>query len=89
MSRMTRPDALTVGETMVMVAPPIPARIGAETSFMLRPGGAEANVAIHLSRLGHHAQWAGLLGDDPFGGLVRSYLLAAGVGVEYVRVMPG
>lgn len=88
MRRKTRPEALTVGETMVMVAPPAPARICAETSFMLRPGGAESNVAIHLARMGHRAEWAGLLGDDPFGELVRSYLLTAGVGVEYVRVVP-
>lgn len=66
MRRKTRPEALTVGETMVMVAPPAPARICAETSFMLRPGGAESNVAIHLARMGHRAEWAGLLGADAF-----------------------
>lgn len=79
------PEALTIGETMVMVASPTPGAISTETTFMLRPGGAEANVAIHLSRLGHRAEWAGLLGADPFGALVLSYLAAVGVGVEHVR----
>ncbi|WP_024287385.1 sugar kinase [Cellulomonas sp. KRMCY2] len=89
MQRKKGPEALTVGETMVMVASPTPGAISAETSFMLRPGGAEANVAVHLARLGHCVEWAGLLGADPFGSLVLSYLEDVGVGVEHVRTVPG
>lgn len=80
-------EVLAVGETMVMVASPTPARISVEARFMLRPGGAEANVAVHLARMGHRSEWAGLLGSDPFGELVLSYLSAADVGVEHVRTV--
>lgn len=76
-------EALTLGETMVMIAPTVPGPIRTDADYRLRPGGAEANVALHLSRLGHRAQWSGVVGADPFGRLVLDYLAEAGVGVDF------
>ena len=42
-------------------------------------GGAGANVAVHLARLGVPVTMAGCLGDDPAGAGLRAELTAAGV----------
>lgn len=42
-------------------------------------GGAEANVAIGLARLGAHSAWLGRIGDDAFGMRIRRELMAEGV----------
>lgn len=55
-------------------------------TFVKRVGGAELNVAVALSRLGHKAAWAGDLGDDEFGEEVRRFLRGEGVDVSGVGV---
>ena len=45
--------------------------------------GAESNVAIGLSRLGHAAAWVGRVGGDEFGALVLRELRAEGVDVRH------
>ncbi|MDQ0379469.1 sugar kinase [Amycolatopsis thermophila] len=78
-------DVLTVGETMVMVTPEAGGRLGTDGRFLLRPGGAESNVAALLARLGHHAAWASALGTDPLGDLIVRDLERHGVDVSLVR----
>ncbi len=58
---------------------------GLEYTSNLTPsfGGAETNVAIGLSRLGHSAGWCGRLGNDPFGH--RIYKTVRGEGVDVTR----
>lgn len=79
-------DVVTIGETMALVAAegtgPFTVGSPARISF----GGAETNVAIGLSRLGHRTAWIGRLGSDPVGAMVRDGLRAEGVDVSYVRV---
>lgn len=82
---MQRFDALAIGETMVMVTPIEAGGLGSESLFRLRPGGAEANVALHLARLRHSSAWASAVGEDPFGGLILQYLIDAGVYVDCVE----
>lgn len=48
-------------------------------SFHKAPGGAPANVAAGLAKLGVSAGFIGKVGDDPFGDLLRATLDAAGV----------
>jgi 2-dehydro-3-deoxygluconokinase len=50
--------------------------------------GAESNVAIGLSRLGHAVRWLGVVGDDEAGELVRRTLLAEAVDISAARVDP-
>ncbi|GAB3586878.1 sugar kinase [Amycolatopsis endophytica] len=78
-------DVLTVGETMVMVTPEAGGRLTTESRFLLRPGGAESNVAALLARLGHKAAWASALGADPLGDLILGDLERHGVDVSLVR----
>lgn len=44
-----------------------------------RGGGAGANVAVHLARLGTRVRMIGCIGDDPAGAGLRAELTAAGV----------
>lgn len=78
-------DVLTVGETMVMVTPEAGGRLVSDSRFLLRPGGAESNVAALLAQLGHKAAWASALGIDPLGDLVLADLQRHGVDVSLVR----
>ncbi len=54
--------------------------------FVKAPGGAPANVAVALQRLGLSAGFAGKVGDDPFGLYLRRALEADGVETRYLLV---
>lgn len=78
------PEVLCLGESMAMLVPEDAAPITAGSRLVLRVGGAESNVAVSLSRLGHAARWVGAVGADPFGRIVVAGLAAAGVDVSCV-----
>jgi 2-dehydro-3-deoxygluconokinase len=70
-------EVLTFGESMVSFRSDGPlVQGGLQTT---RLAGAESNVAIGLSRLGHSVAWSGRVGDDAFGRLVLRELRAEGV----------
>jgi len=48
-------------------------------SFVKAPGGAPANVAVAVARLGVSAAFVGAVGDDPFGHFLESVVAEAGV----------
>ncbi|MCK6258873.1 sugar kinase [Fictibacillus sp. KIGAM418] len=78
-------DVVTFGETMVLFHPSsaVPLRFAGQ--FEKTIGGAESNVAIALSRLGHQAGWISRLGNDDFGIYVRNFI--RGEGVDTSRVV--
>ncbi|HCP1285162.1 TPA: aminoimidazole riboside kinase [Escherichia coli] len=49
------------------------------------PGGAPANVAVGIARLGGISGFIGLVGDDPFGALMQRTLLTEGVDITYLK----
>lgn len=57
----------------------------APRSFEAHPGGAPANVAVGVTRLGGEARFIGMLSDDMFGDVLLSSLQAHGVDVSQVR----
>lgn len=79
---------LTIGETMVLVTPAHAEPLETATDFRLEIGGAEANVASHLVRLGVPAAWASAVGDDPLGRRMLAVLERRGVDISRVRVDP-
>lgn len=85
---MKKTEVLCVGETMVMVTPDDASPLRLAPACQLRPGGAESNVATHLSGLGHSVEWAGALGVDALGDLIEDQLAHAGVGVSLVTRDP-
>ncbi|MFI5717586.1 sugar kinase [Nocardia sp. NPDC051750] len=75
-------DVVTVGETMVAVRVADRIRFGGDATLAV--AGAESNVAIGLSRLGHRVRWGGRLGADESGELVLRTLRAENVLVDTV-----
>ncbi|EFA4317107.1 aminoimidazole riboside kinase [Escherichia coli] len=49
------------------------------------PGGAPANVAVGIARLGGTSGFIGRVGDDPFGVLMQRTLLTEGVDITYLK----
>ena len=79
-------DVLTFGETMVALRADRPLAMSPDISATI--AGAESNVAIALARLGHSVQWAGRVGDDAGGELIRRTLRAESVGQDHVTTDP-
>ena len=50
------------------------------------PGGAPANVAVGVARLGGDSGFIGRVGDDPFGRFMRHTLAQEQVDVNYMRL---
>ncbi|MPY56936.1 sugar kinase [Streptomyces spongiae] len=71
------PEVVTFGETMAALRAHGALRLGG--SLGLSVAGAESNVAIGLARLGHRVRWAGRVGADELGALVRRTLRAEGI----------
>jgi 2-dehydro-3-deoxygluconokinase len=65
---------LTVGETMALLDP-----VDDGSTYRLRIGGAESNVAVALTRLGVDVTWVSRLGADPFGDVIADTLAREGV----------
>ncbi|MER6853575.1 sugar kinase [Streptomyces flaveolus] len=79
-------DVLTFGETMLAAQLPGPLAVGAQARTTV--AGAESNVAIGLTRLGHRASWAGMVGDDEPGRLILRTLRGEGVDTDHAGVHP-
>ncbi|MGH8164704.1 MAG: carbohydrate kinase family protein, partial [Rhodanobacteraceae bacterium] len=58
---------------------------GSAPAFIAHPGGAPANVAVAVARLGGHAVFVGMFGADAFGDLLLRELAAAGVDTTHAR----
>ncbi|WP_016697239.1 sugar kinase [Actinoalloteichus spitiensis] len=79
-------EVITLGESMAALRGTGPMRLGGD--MRLSVAGAESNVAIGLSRLGHATRWVGRVGADQPGELVTRTLRAEGVDVTSVVVDP-
>jgi 2-dehydro-3-deoxygluconokinase len=82
------PEAVTIGETMVVLSPADGTRLERAGRVRLGVGGAESNVAVGLAGLGHRVAWVSRVGDDPFGRRVTREIAAAGVDVGPVTIDP-
>lgn len=56
--------------------------------FRKAPGGAPANVAVGLARLGVQAAFLGKVGEDPFGRFLEQTFARAGVHTRFMRFDP-
>ncbi|HET6859989.1 MAG TPA: PfkB family carbohydrate kinase [Streptomyces sp.] len=78
------PDAvLVMGEALIDLVPAPGPGESADTTDLRRaqPGGAPANVAVALARLGAAVSFAGALGGDGFARTIGARLESAGVGL--------
>lgn len=83
-----RSPVACVGETMVLLAPSVPAPLAPDQSLTLSIGGAESNVATYLAEYGVASRWVSRVGDDPLGRIVVDRVASFGVDVSCVEVDP-
>jgi 2-dehydro-3-deoxygluconokinase len=77
---------LCVGEALIALTPDKGVSLEHAEVLEVSAAGAEANVAVHLSRLGVPTRFAGVVGRDPLGHRLVSTLTAEGVDTTYVRL---
>jgi len=80
------PDLITLGETSAVFVAKEIGRMRYSSEFKIRPGGAEATVAVGVVRLGHAAGWISRLGDDEIGNYLLSFIKGEGVDVSRVAL---
>ncbi len=69
-----------LGEALIdFVAAESGVGVGEASGFLRAPGGAPANVAVGVARLGHTSAFLGKVGDDPFGRFLERTFAGAGV----------
>jgi fructokinase len=79
---------LVAGETLVDFLPATPGPLATVESFARRPGGAPANVAVGLARLGETPWFWTRVGEDPFGEMLVETLEDEGLPGEFVERDP-
>ncbi|WP_418114690.1 aminoimidazole riboside kinase [Vibrio scophthalmi] len=68
------------GDAVVDLIPETP------TTYLKCPGGAPANVAVGVARLGGDCAFFGRVGQDPFGLFMRETLSAEGIDVSHLQL---
>ena len=71
------------GELLIdFVALEMGVTVGDASGFVKAPGGAPANVAVAIARLGYDSAFMGQVGDDPFGRHLADILDAESVNID-------
>ena len=79
------PNAICLGEILSdFVSTQEGVAVGQAPAFEKKPGGAPANVAVGLARLGVSAGFIGKVGRDAFGDFLRETLVENGVDVRFM-----
>ncbi|WP_207485682.1 PfkB family carbohydrate kinase [Arenibaculum pallidiluteum] len=80
-------EVVALGELLIDFVPTTTGQgLGAAETFKKAAGGAPANVAVGLARLGVPSAFMGMVGDDGFGHFLRGTLAEAGVDVSPLRM---
>jgi 2-dehydro-3-deoxygluconokinase len=82
-------DLLAIGEVMLRLAISSPARVETTRQLDVQIGGAEANVAAAVARLGLRAAWLSALPANAWGRRIRRELAGHGVDCAHVRMVEG
>lgn len=73
-------DVLCIGDLLIDFVPTVTGTgLIDAPEFRKAPGGAAANVAVGVARLGLRSAFMGMVGSDPFGVFLADTLLKAGV----------
>lgn len=83
--RSSRSAIVCFGEALVDFLARPPAQPGAPRHFVEYAGGAPANAAVAVARLGGVARFVGMLGDDMFGDMLLTQLREAAVDTRWIR----
>src|SRR5216117_1083359 len=80
-------DLVTLGEVLLRLAIPSPARFETARALDVQIGGAEANVAAAAARLGLRVAWVSALPANEWGERVRRELGPHGIDCQAVRAV--
>ena len=80
-------DLVAIGEVMLRLSIPSPARIETARQLDVQIGGAEANVAAACARLGLRSAWISGLPANAWGERIRRELTGHGVDCTHVRML--
>jgi 2-dehydro-3-deoxygluconokinase len=80
-------DLVAIGEVMLRLSIPSPARIETARQLDVQVGGAEANVAAACARLGLRTAWISALPTNAWGERIRRELTGHGVDCAHVRML--
>lgn len=79
------PKALCIGELLIDFVSTTPdVTLAAAPGFVKAPGGAPANVAVGLAKLGIDAGFIGKVGSDAFGDFLRETLAQNSVNTDFL-----
>lgn len=78
-------EIITLGETMISFTPASQGPLRYIRNFESRIAGAESNLAVGVSKLGHSASWVSALGEDEFGHFIENSIRGEGVDTSYVH----
>src|SRR5437899_9682265 len=78
-------DLVTLGETMLALAPPAGGAIRDAAALLADHAGAESNTCVGLARLGHRVAWVSRLGADAAGDRILHALSAEKVDTRFVE----
>jgi len=82
-------DVIACGELLIdFVATESGVTLAEAPAFKKAPGGAPANVAVGVARLGRQAGFMGQVGDDEFGHFLADTLVAHSVDIRGLRFTP-
>lgn len=82
-------SVVCMGEMLIdFVATTSGVSVGSAEGFIKAAGGAPANVAVAVARLGYHASFIGQVGDDPFGHFLADTLRQEGVKLDGLHFSP-
>ncbi len=75
---------VSLGELLVDMVSDADVGLAAAPRFLKAPGGAPANVAVGLQRLGIDARFVGQVGADPFGDWLKQIIVRESVDTEFL-----
>jgi 2-dehydro-3-deoxygluconokinase len=81
-------DLVTLGEVLLRLSIPSPARFETARELQIQIGGAEANVAAACARLGARTAWISALPGNAWGDRIVHELRGHGVDCGFVRRVP-
>lgn len=86
-SETTMPPIICIGDALIDLLQQATASGTTPSAIQLIPhvGGAPANVAAGIAKLGGDASFAGAIGDDQFGTLILSTLSSLGVDTQLIK----
>ena len=81
-------EVILFGEPMALFVADTVGPLEDVEHFTRSLAGAEVNVCIGLTRLGHKATYITRLGDEPLGRYVEKFLTKEGIGTEFITFDP-